>query len=91
MDICRDGKKIGILQHATICGLEIEGLWIGYDGMVGDDLAPYTIKDGNVTYNDCWVSGAIGPSDRPHVTFAATSKTETPIQKRKQSRLIPSR
>ena len=69
MDIFKDNKKIGTLQKVRITGLQIEGLWIGFFEPIDIQNEPYTLKEGNELYENCWLSDSTRTSNGSNVKF----------------------
>lgn len=74
MEIFKDSEKIGKLQGVQIKGLEIEGLWINHFEPIDMQTDPYTLKNGNEIYEECWLSHSRGSSNGLIVKFLAARK-----------------
>lgn len=97
MEVFNGSEKIGNLNDVTISksgkDFEIRGLWIGYYEPVNEQLDPYTLKDGNDSYEGCWLKNSNGVAEGSVVTFDATRKVSSPsgTTQTKRVKLIPRR
>lgn len=91
MDIYQCDNKVGILSQVQVNGLEIKGLWAGYFDQINSNLAPYTLKDKDVIFVDCWLSNKSDANNGSYVTFEATRKEQIPFafDKVNKARILP--